>query len=275
MKQWTPKRLAVAARSKNEIVRESAREGLRRLRADIKTARRFFNDYDASSGFDLRRLTEIEPRKLAKMRRDLAAIRPTLASGHTVIRAPKTKAAREALAKHVDHAIPKSAKLVPVGVGPQTRVRVTTRGKRAFVRIERETQSGRVWREQTWYFADYHDDEEMEPLGTEEGVNDAYTAMIDEGGLPRNGWYVLVTGSYGNVGAPATMYGMQENMTRLFIQYESMPGKVDEFIGVRLVGFSYDEAMSEYTPRLQAMIERKRQRAKLRSRLRRLRKQRK
>lgn len=275
MKQWTPKRLAAAARSKNEIVSASAREGLQRLKDDIRTARRFFNNYDTSAGFDLRRVADIQPRKLARLRRDLAAIKPTLASGHTVVRVPKTAAARKALAKHIDHGISTRAKLVPVGVGPQTRVRVTTRGKRGFVRLERQLQSGRVYREQTWYFADYHDEEEHESLGTEEGVNDAYSAMIDDGDLPRNGWFVLVTGSYGNVGAPATMYGMQEAMTRLFIQYESMPGKVDEFIGVRLVGFSYDEAYAEYTPRLQAMIERKRVRAKTRARLRRLRKQRK
>lgn len=265
-RNWSPSRLAALAKSRDVIQRASARAALVQIKEDVKLVRKYYVGYE---DIDLRSPGNISARLLRTIRKKLSVIRPTLASCHVNIRAPKTKAAREALAKFVDRPIPRDARMVPVGVGPNTKVKIVTRGKRASVRTERTVSLGSVWQEQSWYFADYTEDEF--DLDTEYGVSATYENMIKSGDLPRDGWFVLLTGSYGPVGAPNTLYAMQEVMARMFLRYETEHGKVGQFIGVRLVGFSGAEADREYQPRLAAQVARKRQREALRRQLRRLR----
>lgn len=258
--QWSVSRLLLAAKGK-DLAATVARESLEQLKEDIKLARRFFHGYESIDGFNLRYLQNIPSRQLGTMRRRLREIQPTLASHYTTVR-PRSDSARKALAKMADRPITRAAKQVPIGVAPDTAVKIETRGKRSTVRLERKLTTGATWNEQTWYFKDYRERKDRS-LDTEEGVGIAYERMIESGDMYPDGFYVLVTGAYGNVGSPATMYGMQDEMMTLFIKYEKEPGKVKEFIGVRLVGFDDQTALNEYDARERARMARKVDRQRL------------
>lgn len=265
-RNWSPKRLVALAKSKDPIKRASALAAIAKIKADVMLARRFFHGYEK---VDLRNIGRIDPNLLRRLRKKLESIRPTLASNYTVMRAPKSSEARKAIEKFADRKIPKNARTIPIGVGPNTKIKIVSKGKRATVRVERKISSTLSWVEQTWYFDDYAQAEY--DLDTEEGVTSTFQRMIDSGDLPQDGWYVLTTGAYGNVGTPNTLRAMLEIMVRLFLKYETEPGKVEQFVGVRLVGFTRGQAYAEYEARFGAMIERRRQRKALARRLSRIR----
>lgn len=256
-KRWSVKQLIAAARGK-DLAAANAREALEKLKDDIRLARKYFHGYEAEDGFDLRRLALLKSDKLKGMTRRVNQIRHTLASNYVIVH-PRSDSARKALAREVNRPITRAVKSVPVGVAPGTKIKIETKNKRSSIRLERITKSGAMWQEQTWYFKDYASKKDRS-LDTEDGVSAAYERMIESGDLYPQGFYVLVTGEYGNVGAPGTMYGLQREMTRLFIRYETEPGKVKQFIAVRLVGFTESEALAEYDAREAARLLRQQQR---------------
>ena len=248
--------------SEKELVNE-----INYIKGAIKTARKYYSGFEASKGWNLRNVTRIpikEIEKVKAIRREFAQME---AETHVLIR-PRSKSAREALVSYTRQSPRQKAYLVMKA--PEAKVKlvkgktikkkvVRVKGKRRVksvsvdytkIKVERSVTGG-VIDDTVYLFSDFT---KVKRIYKFEQIERALKRMMPH--LP-DGEYVFVTKKHDNIVSHASRDKLIDHFENIFYTYKGVvrgakdnTGIFEDLIGVRLTGFTQDDAEREYVQRI-------------------------
>lgn len=244
------------------------------IKDSIRVARRYFPGFDAENGWDLRKINKIPLREIEKVKAIRRDYTQMANEPHQIVR-PKTKAAKAALVDYTGQSPKQKAYIVMKGKDAKVKlVKKTTKQKKGkpvtstSVEVTRKVDGGTI-KERTFLFKDFI----KKPVFTYEQAEAALKKMVKH--LPK-GHYVIVSRLHGNIVNHATKDKLIDHFESNFYRYKSLEpngkdsrGIFQDLVGVRLTGFTQDDANREYVERTSRRAQMRRNNEALRSRKRR------
>lgn len=224
--------------SQREKTRQYIREGLEGyVRSDgikIPGARKIYQGFEASSGYDLRHVERWSAAQLAHARKRIQAINTYTGRPFAVI-TPRTKKQRKEAQKVTGQDLPYQRKMIYAVQDPK-RDKVVFRNNK--LAVERNYKHGSKAIEQRFLFKDYS----KEPPYGFDGMRKVTEKMLPDMPINYRGewvYYTLLTVQYGPVGESVPHHRIMEHLAEYHNRYDlnrENSGFQEQVIGFQMIG---------------------------------------